>query len=251
MFPANLKYLRKKHKLSQQQLADSLQIPRTTLGDYERGHTEPNIETLVRIASHFDVSMDLLLSETASHESLEVMRSEDLRILAISVDSQNRQNIELVPARAEAGYLQGFQDPDYIRELPKMYFPAIPEGTYRAFEIQGDSMVPMESGSVVICSYVENLSELKNEKTYVIATHLDGIVYKRIVKNPDGESLTAISDNPVFPPYKVLFRDIAEIWQYYAHISFTDTKTAAVNAIDEKIHNIEKDVQFIKQQLSS
>ena len=247
MLAENLKYLRKRRKLSQQQLADALEIPRTTLGDYERGHTEPNIDTLIRVAGYFDVTIDALLVEKISHKDLEIIRNKDLRVLAISIDSENRQNIELVDSKAEAGYLSSFQDPEYIRELPKLYFPNIPEGTFRAFEIQGDSMLPMMPGSIVICSYIERLEEIKNEHTYVIATHLDGLVYKRILLNPDRQSITAVSDNPAYPPYKIAYRDIAEIWQYYAHLGFTDAKIALENTLEEKLTDIQEKVTFIKE----
>ncbi len=250
MLPENLRYLRRKNKQSQQQLASDLAIPRTTLGDYERGHTEPSIETLIRLSTYFDVTLDALLTERMQHRDLEILRTDEYRVLAISVDDHNRQNIEFIPAKAAAGYLESYQDPDYIKELPKMYFPSIPEGTYRAFEIQGDSMIPLESGSIVVCSYVERIEELKSNKTYVIATHLDGIVYKRVLINPDQTSLTAVSDNPTYPPFKIRYQDIAEVWSYYAHIGFTDSKTAIDHAMDERIADIQANVQYIKAQMS-
>lgn len=249
MLGENIKYLRKRNSLSQQQLAETLDIPRTTLGDYERGHTEPNLDTLLKIARYFKHTIDSLLTSKLWYQDLEVVNEPDFKVLAISVDSYNRQNIEYVAARAQAGYLQHFQDPEYIRELPKLYFPNIPEGSYRAFEIQGDSMLPLPSGSVIICSYIERLEEIKNDRTYVIATHLDGVVYKRILVNPDGVSLTAMSDNPVYPPFKVSYRDIAEIWQYYAHISFTDTKYAQDSMIEQKISEIQETVNYLKKRM--
>ncbi|MBX2815527.1 MAG: LexA family transcriptional regulator [Saprospiraceae bacterium] len=250
MLSENLKYLRKKHSLSQQQLSDVLSIPRSTLGDYERGHTEPNLATLIQLSEHFGITLDALIKETLSHETMEIARTKDFKVLAISVDRMERENIELVDAKAAAGYLHSFQDPDYIKELPKLYFPNVPQGTYRAFEIDGDSMVPMMPGSVVICSYIERMEEVKNDRTYVIATHLDGLVYKRVLKNPDGESITAVSDNPSYAPFKIPFRDIAEMWQYYAHLSFTDSKTALDEAVDTKLDSIQETVTYIKERLN-
>ena len=58
MFGDNLKYLREVKKISQQQAADDLGFPRTTLGDYERNHTEPNINTLIKIEKYFNVGLD-------------------------------------------------------------------------------------------------------------------------------------------------------------------------------------------------
>ena len=239
MFPKNLLYLRKKNKISQYELSEAMGVARTTLGDYERGKTEPNISTLVNLASYFGVTLDDLLKRNMSHLDLEVIGSGDFRVLAISVDQNNKQNIELVDRRAEAGYLEGFQDPEYIKELPKIQIPRIPDGTYRAFEIQGNSMLPLLPGSIVICGYVERLEDLKDGKTYVVATN-DGIIYKRIYNDVEGKQISAVSDNPSFPPYTIDYGDLIEIWQYYAHVSFSDSKKGIDEWLVSNISEIQR-----------
>lgn len=168
MLSENLQYLRKKSKLSQKELADQLSLARTTLGDYERGKTEPNIAMLIQLADCFDVSIDALVRTNLAHREYEIIKNKDIRVLAMTVDKDNKGNIELVDTKAEAGYLESFQDPEYIRELPKINFPNIPSGTYRGFEINGDSMLPMEPGTIVVCSYIEKLKHIKNDRTYVV-----------------------------------------------------------------------------------
>ena len=95
------KYLRKKRNLSQQELSSDFNIPRTTLGDYERGKTEPNLATLIKISEYFDTSIDHLIKSRLSHDELEIVNDSKLKILAISVDSHNNGNIELVDTKAE------------------------------------------------------------------------------------------------------------------------------------------------------
>lgn len=143
MLADNLRYLRKKKKLSQQELADTMKLPRTTLGDYERGKTEPNIETLIRFSNFYEINLDQLLTNNLGLQDFEIIKNQNFRVLAISTDQNNNGNIELVDTKAEAGYLESFQDPHYIKELPKINFPNIPEGTFRGFEIHGESMLPM------------------------------------------------------------------------------------------------------------
>lgn len=246
MLAENLKYLRKKKKLSQQELADFFKIPRTTLGDYERGKTEPNIETLIRLSDFYKINLDQLLTNNLSLQDYEIIRQRNFRVLAISTDPQNNGNIELVDTKAEAGYLESFQDPHYIKELPKISFPNIPEGTFRGFTINGDSMLPMESGSVVICSYVQEISHIKNNKTYVIVGDKEGLVYKRVLRNDDRRSLILMSDNAVYMPYEIAFDGIAEIWEYYAHLSFSDEKKSLDYKVEDRIVNIEKNIEEIK-----
>lgn len=55
-----LKRLREDRKLSQQQLADRLNINRSTYARYELGQTQPDYETLQRLADFYEVSVDYL-----------------------------------------------------------------------------------------------------------------------------------------------------------------------------------------------
>ncbi|MBK9565106.1 MAG: helix-turn-helix domain-containing protein [Saprospiraceae bacterium] len=240
MLGSNIKYLRNRHKLSQQELSEKLGVPRSSLSDYERGHTQVGLDSLIKLADIFDVKIDDLLRSNLSHRDLEILRNKELRVLAISVDAGNNSNIELVETKAEAGYLESFADPEYIRDLPKIGFPNIPQGTYRGFEIRGDSMLPMESGSIVMCSYVENIHDIKTGKTYVIISKSEGVVYKRVKNEKNTEKLILISDNDAYLPYAINYRDIDEIWQYYAHLSFSDSKYTFNSMLEEKLQDIQK-----------
>ena len=240
MIGDNLQYLRKKNGLSQQKLAEELQIPRTTLGDYERSKTEPNISMLLRLSDFFNVNLEDLLSKDLSLDEYTVARSRELKVLAISVDQDNEGNIELVDSKAEAGYLDSFQNPEYIRDLPKIKIPDMRSGTYRAFEITGDSMLPVESGSIIICSYVEKLSDIKDDKTYVVISKKEGMVYKRVKNEVDKDRLLLISDNEIFAPYKIDYEDIDEIWEHHAHLSFNDSVQSETNKLESQILEVQK-----------
>lgn len=222
---SNIKYLRKQQNILQGDLADKLGVARTTLGDYERGKSEPSLSMLKKLSETFSIDIDSMINFDLSKDELEINKSSDMRILAISVDSDNNENIELVDTKAEAGYLDGFQDPEYIRELPKISLPNFPVGTYRGFEIQGDSMQPIQPGALIICSYIENLDYVKEGVSYIVVSRDRGLVYKRLYRDASDPSVLILSsDNPAYPPYTVPKSDIAEVWQYYAHLSFSDGK---------------------------
>lgn len=59
-FPKNLKTLRKRKKLTQEELALISDIDRTILSKWESGKCEPDIKAIIKIASFFDVPVDLL-----------------------------------------------------------------------------------------------------------------------------------------------------------------------------------------------
>lgn len=246
MLSKNLKYLRQKNKISQQGLSDALSIPRTTLGDYERGKTEPNIAMLIRMADFFDVNVDELVKQDLSHSDYEVLRTKVMKVLAITVDDDNEGHIELVDSKAEAGYLDSYYNPEYIKDLPKIKFPGIPSGTFRAFEIQGDSMLPVESGSVIITSYVESLEEIKEDKTYIVVSKSEGLVYKRLRRDQNNNKLILISDNDIYLPYELAFNDVDEVWQYYAHVSFSDDKKVVPTKLEVQMKDLQKRIMEIQ-----
>jgi transcriptional regulator with XRE-family HTH domain len=61
-FASNLSFLRKKKGLTQAEVATALGLKRNTFSNYETTHSEPDLNTLEKIASFFDISMDELIS---------------------------------------------------------------------------------------------------------------------------------------------------------------------------------------------
>ncbi len=216
---SNIKFLRKKKGLTQQSFADQVGIKRSLVGAYEEERAEPKYELLKVIASFFDVSIDDFIKQKID-EKWQPAPKGNLRILSISVDKDDNENIELVPLKASAGYLNGYADPEYVAQLPKFYLPMFKQGTYRAFEIKGDSMLPLVSGTIIIGEYVENWADVKGGETYVIISKSDGVVYKRVGgKFRENKKLKLISDNPVYEPYEINAEDVLEIWKAKGYIS--------------------------------
>ncbi|MBD1425383.1 XRE family transcriptional regulator [Sphingobacterium arenae] len=219
---SNLKFLRKRKGLTQQQFADALEIKRASVGAYEEDRAEPKYELLRKIAQFYDLTMDELAHDAIDEKWRPQPKSNasNLRVLSITVDGNERENIELVPVKASAGYLNGYGDPEYVADLPKFSLPIFNQGTYRAFEIKGDSMLPLPSGSIIIGEYVENWHDIKSGQTYVIVSKEEGVVYKRIAyKFKEEKGLKLISDNKTYEPYWVSTEDIIEIWKAKAFIS--------------------------------
>jgi transcriptional regulator with XRE-family HTH domain len=224
----NLKYLRKLKGLTQQELANHLEIRRSSIGAYEECRATPKYETLEKISDFFGVSIDMLVKEDVSQYTEEELRSsiaeamvdvegKKLRVLPITVDAQGRENIELVTQQhASAGYLNGYADPEYIEELPRFQLPMLGEGTFRAFEIKGDSMLPLKSGTVIIGEYLQDWRSVKDGETYVIISETEGVVYKRVYAQvgSDGNPVfTLKSDNTSYSAYDVNVSDVREIWK--------------------------------------
>lgn len=60
-FSSNIKSLRDKYNLTQEELADIFRVERTTAGKWENTNTIPHPDLLQNIAKYFNVSIDFLL----------------------------------------------------------------------------------------------------------------------------------------------------------------------------------------------
>ncbi len=221
----NIKFLRKQNHLTQEQLAEKIGIKRSLLGAYEEGRADPRLNNLLKISEIFKVSVDSLISEDVSELDNAFgnifSHRPKTKVLSITVDEEGEEYIDLIPQKASAGYLSGYADPEYLEDMPKFKLPFLAKnGTYRAFEISGDSMLPLLPGTVVICKYLESQSEIKSGKPYVLLTSTEGIVFKRVYLNtPRENTLELVSDNKYYQPYEIKKEDIMEIWEAVMFIS--------------------------------
>uniref|UniRef100_A0A0N4Z8L8 HTH cro/C1-type domain-containing protein n=1 Tax=Parastrongyloides trichosuri TaxID=131310 RepID=A0A0N4Z8L8_PARTI len=161
-FDTNIRFLRERKKMSQDSLANALAITRAKLAALEYGHTKsPNPIDYVNFSNYFRMSIDTLIKvDLRKLTELKIRELEggndvymmggNIRVLAISVDKKNKENVEYVPIKAKAGYASGYNDPEFIANLPKFSIPHLPNGTFRMFPIVGDSMLPIAEGSDII-----------------------------------------------------------------------------------------------------
>ncbi|MBT9392575.1 helix-turn-helix domain-containing protein [Hymenobacter sp. NST-14] len=243
MINTNLKFWRRELSLTQAQMAEKLGIKRSLVGAYEEGRAEPKLATLVNMARLFGITLDALVTTDFSKKKnakaaaqLQAQQAQlapaetsnsrpggNLRILALTVDRDQNENIELVPQKAAAGYLNGYADPEYLEELPKFRLPMLgSSGTFRAFEIAGDSMLPIASGTVIVGRYVDDWLGIKDGTPCIIVSGKEGIVFKRVFNRLKDDAMLALhSDNPLYSPYQIDVEDVVEIWEAKAYISST------------------------------
>lgn len=252
----NIKFLRKQKGWTQEQLATELNIKRSLIGSYEEGRAKPNYEVLADLGKAFKhsidnlITRDLRLTEKVPIFSPEQMdeASKNLRVLAITVDKEDKENIEMVPVKAAAGYLNGYGDPTFLKELNRFRLPFLPAGTYRAFEIKGDSMLPMLPGSIVVGEYVDNWRNIKDGNTYVVLSKNEGIVYKRIFNQvEENGTLVLRSDNTAYPAYSIKIDEVLEVWKAVLHISHMNKgNELSYQNILHLMQELKKDVDELK-----
>lgn len=239
-FQSNLKYLRKSKGLTQGELANKIGVNRPKIGSYEEGRAEPKFETLQNISHFFQVTLDDLLEKELTQTQKRAPKNivgNNLRVLPIVVDSENNERISLVPIKAAAGYLNGYSDPEFVEQLPNFSLPVkeLSQGSYRAFEIKGDSMLPIPSGSYVLTEHIENWNWVKSGECYIVVSKNDGVVYKRVTnKIEEKQSIELHSDNLEYDSYLIEVEDIVEIWKAKGYLTFElPVKKANQTSVDE------------------
>jgi phage repressor protein C with HTH and peptisase S24 domain len=149
------------------------------------------------------------------------VKGSNLRVLTTTVNSENRENIELVAEKAKAGYTTGYADPEYIGELPVFSLPFLSDKRkYRTFQLKGDSMLPIPDRSWVTGEFLQDWRNILTGKAYIVFTLNDGIVFKILENNisKDGK-LVLFSLNPLYEPYEVHISEVKEIWKFVNYIS--------------------------------
>ena len=228
----NLKLLRNRIKKSQEEVAQELNLTRSSYSGYENNVAQPNLESLILFSNYFKVTIDDLVKKDLSSfkESdwkkidqglVTDVKGQKLRVLTAMVDSENEDIIELIPHKASAGYTAGYADPDYLKVLPTFHLPFLSrDRKYRSFPIKGDSMPPVVEGSFVVAEFIQNWMSIRNGTPCIVVTTDDGIVFK-VVHNlmSSEQSFQLCSTNPFYEPYIVHANEILEIWKFVNYIS--------------------------------
>jgi len=104
-FGNRLKQLRENENLTQQELADIINVNgKQIISGYENGKSEPDLALLIKIADHFSISVDYLLGRSnfksskteanfyniSSNKSLNLLSSEELELLSSDKDSVDK-----------------------------------------------------------------------------------------------------------------------------------------------------------------
>jgi transcriptional regulator with XRE-family HTH domain len=243
----NLKYLRKLRGWTQEDFAAKLKIKRSLLGAYEEERAEPRLEVLELVSEIFKVSLDELFLKDLEDTKGSYIAKRRAQKLASAPTV-----IQFVPMKAAAGYLNGYADPEFIDELNTFTLPMLAPGSYRAFEIIGDSMLPTPSGSIIVGEKIEDMDNLKSSNTYIVVSKQEGIVYKRIMKNTRAkQKFTLVSDNPVFQPYQIDANDVLEVWQAQMVITRANHQQRwDVDQLASVVSNLQEQVSSLKKKMN-
>ena len=229
---------------TQSDFAKLLGIPSTT-ADIERGRTRLTGKVVAELLRLFKIN-PLWLYGDSTRQYLETSHISVIPKV-ISVNSEEKENILLVNAKAAAGYPQHLHDTGWYRELPAfdLPLPQFRNASYRGFQVEGDSMLPnLKPGDWVLSRAVSDWQDISANRMYVVVLQ-DAVVVKKIEKLPGDEKLRLISLNETYPPYEIDSSQIQEIWQVSSKITF------GLEATTEKglLRQLQQSMEELKEKL--
>jgi len=222
-------------------------------------NTEPKFNVLEKIANNFEINFEWLLTgkgEMLKTEKpiVKIVEGRDLVPKVVVVNEENDEAfIPLVEYKAQAGYLTGYLDENYIEKLPMYSVPGLYGGSFRMFQVKGLSMYPtLQDGSYVIGEFVESWEYMTDNRVYIIVTVNEGIIVKR-VKNRirKYKSLYCSSDNREYGNIRIPIEDVKEVWEAKMHLSFEFldpvTNYQKIADLEVDIHNLKEQIKHLKE----
>ncbi|MGY3793767.1 S24 family peptidase [uncultured Aquimarina sp.] len=220
--------------------------------DGSRKRTKPGYDLLERMIEEFSIDPEYLFGK-----SNQILKQKQQEISTyggipqvVAVNQEGDENVVYVPIKARAGYLDGYGDTEFIETLPSFNMPHLTNGTFRCFEVQGNSMVrTFFDGDLVFGKYVEDLQDIKDGRIYVIVSKNDGIVLKRVINRIEERGkliLKSDNKNGNYPTYTINSEEIMEAW--YVTMFASKQMPEPVDVYD-RLHDLETKIVLLEEEL--
>ena len=248
----NIKKIRTIKKISQQEFAELFGLSRANIGSYEEGRAEPKVDAIIKMARHFGLSVDVLLTKELTINELykfDIFQQEYQLALEqgeVEEDKDHRkEDTPLVKKEHYLEYIVNYQHRDYINKLPFVRLPDTQYDKTRAFEVADDAMElsgkGLLPGSILSCSIVEDYQQATLEEVYVLITET-AVYVRRLVQNQ--KKLSFRPDNPAYEWQTFMSQDVLELWKVEG---FYSTVLSPPSLHDERLAQLEKRINDIER----
>ncbi|UII30297.1 LexA family transcriptional regulator [Fulvivirga ulvae] len=248
--PRRITMLRELLQLSQVKFAEKIRISQGALSQIESGKSQISLDTLRNLSNELNVNCNWIVNGVGEifYDEKRQSNKVDTQKVFIDVRSDDLSVIPLVREEAHAGYIEGFENPEYIKTLKVYQIPGFENGSYRLFEIEGESMIPtVYPREIVICEYSENKESVENGTLCVVITK-DGIVAKRVYYYENDKKLLILkSDNSRFKTYSLESSKILELWKIKGKITSVFIESGLVDA--KRMEKLENDLEMLKKEV--
>ncbi len=248
-FGKNIKKIRKVKNLSQQAFADLFDLKRPTLGAYEEGRSEPRIETIIKVANHFSIYIDQLLTRDLTVNELLKFKGE----VTTDIDEFTQERFTEIPCITESNmsdYIMYSDKPTFVSQMPKLHLPVKSSLELRGFTIINLEMSTNDKGfypnDIVVGHYfpINKIKELVNG-TLVLVMVTNKLILRRIYTLKNKIVLRADHSNIEDVEYEL--KDVKEIWEI--KYSFFKRVPELKDDLEDQLSLLANELDKIKRQL--
>lgn len=189
-----IRELREKAGISQTELANKINVVRSTICQYEKGTREPSYEVLKKLADFFNVSVDYLLGR-------------DEKTLAEKYPSEPIRALPII-GKIRAGY-NGIAIEEFLDEMQE-----IPQSVIKGYEME-DLFVLEVAGMSMYPQFLEGDRVLVHRQTSVDSGDIAVVLYNgdeatvKQVRYANGENwVELIPKNPEYPIKRIENADL-------------------------------------------
>lgn len=253
-FTSNLKFLRAQKGLMVKEIAAELGYKSPSrYSNYEKGHSNPEMHTLIKLSTYFGISIEDLIRRNLAEEQFKLSEvredsppygTQKREILTVTVDTSGNTAIPVINTQVAAGWATNAQNPSYFSKLPAvtMPMPEYKQGDWALIQVRGDSMEPtIHRGQWLMCRRLYDYAEIKDNNLYVVLL-TDGPVVKRVLNRVKKRgTLVLQSDNPSYDLVEVSFtEDVLQVWV---------VQMAWVFDLHNRTLDIMREIQSLKEEL--
>lgn len=248
-FGKNIKKIRGVKGLSQQVFAEIFDLKRATLGAYEEERSEPKIETLIKIANHFSIKVDdLLTSELTVNKLLQF--KDDITLEADSVDKEVFASVPCITEKKISDYVKYYNKKAFVNDLTVLKLPINTEKSFRGYTVTNLEMTNHDKGlfpkDVVIGEFVpKNIIGKLTNGVLVLVLVKDELVLRRLYITDKEVVLRADHKNIEDKSYAL--SDVKELWRI--RYAFFKRLPEFNDVLEEKLMFLEQEFTKLKNRL--
>lgn len=188
----NIKSLRKEKGMSQLELSKRLGVSRSTISMWEIGASQPDNDSLLRLAELFDTSADYLLGRDIAPAIG----------MPICPAGEN-----WIPVLGEVRAGQPIDAIEQILDFEQLTPEMAKNGKHVGLRVVGDSMEPKFSEGDVVIVHLQ--PDIESGEIGIVIVDGDTATIKKVIKQGDG--LMLVASNPAYPPRFFSSEEIATV----------------------------------------
>jgi transcriptional regulator with XRE-family HTH domain len=241
-FGKNIKKIRGVKGLSQQAFAELFLLKRATLGAYEEGRSEPKIDTIIKVANYFSISIDDMLTKEITVNQL-LSFNGGITTDVNQVVKAGFVEVPFVNALNSKMFIDDFKTSQSYSSLPKIMIPVEKSSHLLAFTVQDLFMVSNEEGlfpNDVVVGESTSPKDLTQGDVVVVLVN-EELLIRRYETSDSGYNLLA--DHVNIPPITIPYKVPVHFWKVsYVFLKrypkFASKLEARINQLDAELKRL-------------